>query len=168
MSKIQETGSPIYSFAPIADAQSKLLILGTIPGKESLRLKAYYAHPQNAFWKIIFNLHDLPFSTDHQVRRAVLLQKKIALWDVLRSCERRSSLDNDIRMEAPNDLRALLLSHPGITRIFFNGKGAARYFSKYFPDLSLQNHVLPSSSPAHAIRWEQKMEAWQVIKTTWS
>jgi len=165
MIKIHETDSPIYSFAPIADSQSKLLILGTIPGKESLRLNAYYAHPQNAFWKIIFNLHDLPFSTDNQVRRAVLLQKRIALWDVLRSCERRSSLDNDIRLEQPNDLRTLLLSHPGISRIYFNGKGAAKYFRKYFPDLSLLNQVLPSSSPAHAVKWEQKLEAWQVIKS---
>ena len=162
---IHETKLPIYSFAPLADSQSKLLILGTIPGKESLRLNAYYAHPQNAFWKIIFNLHDLPFSTDVQVRREVLLQKRIALWDVLRSCERSSSLDNDIRFEQPNDLRSLLSSHPGILRIFFNGKGAARYFRKYFPDLSLLNQVLPSSSPAHAIKWEQKLEAWRVIKS---
>ena len=56
MAVIQETGLPIYSFAPIADLKSKSLILGTIPGKESLRLNAYYAHPQNVFWKIIFSL----------------------------------------------------------------------------------------------------------------
>lgn len=165
MSMIHETDLQIYSFAPLADSQSKVLILGTIPGKESLRLNAYYAHPQNAFWRIIFNLHDLPFSTDVQVRREVLLQKGIALWDVLRSCERQSSLDTDIRLEQPNDLRALLSSHPGISQIFFNGKVAARFFRKYFPDISLLNHVLPSSSPAHALKWEQKLEAWQVIKS---
>lgn len=165
MNKIQEAALPVYSFAPIADSQSKLLILGTMPGKESLRMKAYYAHPQNAFWKIIFNLHELPFSADIQIRREVLLKKNIALWDVLGSCERRSSLDNDIRFEQPNDLRALLSSYPNISHIFFNGKGAERYFRKYFPDITLNNHVLPSSSPAHAIRWEKKLAAWQVIKT---
>lgn len=165
MIRIHETDFQIYSFAPIADSQSKLLILGSMPGKESLRLNAYYAHPQNAFWKIIFNLYDLPFSTDVQVRREVLLQKGIALWDVLRSCERKSSLDNDIRLEQPNDLRSLLSSHPGISQIFFNGKGAAQFFRKYFPDISLLSHLLPSSSPAHAVKWEQKLEAWQVIKS---
>lgn len=165
MSRIRETDLQIYSFAPLADSQSKVLILGTIPGKESLRLNAYYAHPQNAFWKIIFNLYDLPFSSDVQVRKEVLLHQRIALWDVLRSCERQSSLDTDIRLEQPNDLRTLLSCYPGITRIFFNGQGAARFFRKYFPDISLLNHVLPSSSPAHAIKWEQKLEAWQVIKT---
>lgn len=165
MSEIPETDSPIYSFAPIEDSRSKVLILGTIPGKESLRMNAYYAHPQNAFWKIIFNLYDLPFSTDYQVRREVLHQNGIALWDVLKVCTRRSSLDNDIRMEEPNDLHTFLSSHPDILGIFFNGKGAARYFRKYFSNISLPNQVLPSTSPAHAIKWEAKLTEWQIIKT---
>lgn len=164
MTVIQETGLPIYSFAPIADLKSNLLILGTIPGKESLRQNAYYAHPQNAFWKIIFTLVNQPYSTDNQVRRMVLLQNGIALWDVLKSCTRESSLDTDIKMEGPNDLRTFLSAHPGISKIYFNGKGAARFFTRYFPDIILPNHVLPSSSPAHAIKWEQKLAAWQVIK----
>lgn len=165
ISQNQETDLPIYSFAPIADFQSKVLILGTIPGKESLKANAYYAHPQNAFWKIVFNLMDLPFSFDYQVRKNVLLQNKIALWDVLRTCERRSSLDNDIRMEEPNDIQTFLSMHPGVVKIFFNGKGSARYFRKYFSNISLPNQVLPSTSPAHAIKWEQKLAAWQVIKS---
>ena len=165
ISENQEKDSSIYSFAPIADCKSKVLILGTIPGKESLRMNAYYAHPQNTFWKIVFNLVDLPFSTDHDVRRNVLLQNNIALWDVLRTCERRSSLDNDIRMEEPNDIHTFLSLHPGVVKIFFNGQGSARYFRKYFADIALPNQVLPSTSPAHAIKWEQKLEAWQIIKT---
>jgi TDG/mug DNA glycosylase family protein len=164
MSKVQENDSPVYSFAPIADSQSKTLIMGSIPGKESLKMNEYYAHPQNAFWKIIFKLHDLPFSTEYQVRREMLLENRIALWDVLKTCTRRSSLDNDIRMEEPNDLHAFLSFHPGITEIFFNGKVAARYFKKYFSNISLPNQVLPSTSPAHAIKWEHKLAVWQVIK----
>lgn len=164
MAVIQETGLPIYSFAPIADLKSKSLILGTIPGKESLRLNAYYAHPQNAFWKIIFSLMNQPYSADDQIRRKILLQNGIALWDVLRTCTRESSLDTDIKMEGPNDLRAFLSAHPGISKIYFNGKGAARFFRKYFPDILLPNDILPSSSPAHAIKWEQKLAAWQVIR----
>lgn len=164
ISENQETDLPIYSFAPIADSQSKVLILGTIPGKESLKANAYYAHPQNAFWKIVFNLLDLPFSTDYQVRRNVLLQHRIALWDVLSTCERRSSLDNDIKMEQPNDIHSFLSLHPCVAKIFFNGKGSARYFRKYFADITLANQILPSTSPAHAIKWERKLAAWQIIK----
>jgi hypoxanthine-DNA glycosylase len=166
MSENRKPDSPIYSFPPISDSRSKILILGTIPGKESLRRHEYYAHPQNAFWKIMFDLFNLPFSTDYQVKREMLLQNGIALWDVLRNCERSSSLDTDIKMEGPNDLRTFLASHPDISRIFFNGKGAARYFTKYFADISLPNEALPSTSPAHAIKWEQKLAIWQVIKTS--
>jgi hypoxanthine-DNA glycosylase len=155
---------PVFSFAPIADLRSKILILGTIPGKESLKKQAYYAHPQNAFWKIIFALYDVSFSTDHEVRREVLLQNGIALWDVLQSCHRASSLDNDIKMERPNDLRAFLSHHPNISQIFFNGKGSAVYFKKYFPDITLPARIMPSTSPTHAIKWATKLELWKVIK----
>ena len=163
--EIKKADSPIYSFPPFADAKSKVLILGTMPGKESLRMNFYYAHPQNAFWKILFEVHKVPFSADNQDKINLLLQNGIAIWDVLRTCERQSSLDTDIKMEVPNDLRQFLSSHSGISKIFFNGKGAARYFSKYFADISLPNQVLPSTSPAHAIKWEQKLAIWQVIKT---
>jgi len=165
MSEIQKTDSSIYSFPPIANARSKVLILGTMPGKESLRMMQYYAHPQNAFWKIIFNLHNISLATDYPVKIETLLQNGIALWDVLHNCERISSLDTDIKMEEPNDLRTFLSAHPGISKIFFNGKGAARYFSKYYSDISLPNQVLPSTSPAHAVNWEKKLEIWQVVKT---
>ena len=165
LSQIEESDSLIYSFAPIADSKSKVLILGTMPGKESLRMNEYYAHRQNAFWKIIFQLHNMPFSVEYQVRRELLLQNRIALWDVLKACTRKSSLDNDIRMGVPNDFNLFLTSHPGISKIFFNGNVAAWYFRKYFPNISLSNQVLPSTSPAHAIKWEQKLAVWQVIKT---
>jgi len=154
----------IYSFPPIADCNSKILILGTMPGKESLKMNAYYAHPQNAFWKIVFALHDLPYSKDYLIRQRVILQNGIALWDVLQTCTRKSSLDNDIRMESPNNLKTFLSNHLCISNIFFNGKGAASYFKKYFPDIDLPCYILPSTSPAHAINWETKLTAWKSIK----
>jgi hypoxanthine-DNA glycosylase len=166
ISRNQKTDSRIYSFAPIVDRYSRVLILGTIPGNESLRTQRYYAHPRNAFWKILFNILELPLSDDYQIRRDILLQYNIALWDVLKTCERRSSLDNDIRREEPNDIQTFLSLHPNIDRIFFNGKGSARYFEKYFADIRLPNQVLTSTSPAHAIKWEQKLAAWQIIKIT--
>jgi len=158
--------SPVYSFPPIADLHSKVLILGTMPGKESLRRHAYYAHPQNAFWKILFTLFTHPFSTNVEVRKEVLLQNGIALWDVLQTCTRPSSLDADIRKEEPNDLPQFLSHHQNISEIFFNGKGAAGYFRKYFPEILLPYQILPSTSPAHAIRWESKLESWKSIINT--
>jgi len=135
-----------------------------MPGKESLRAQAYYAHGQNAFWKIIFALYNRPFSSDFEIRAEVLLQNGIALWDVLNYCERESSLDSDIRQEVPNDLRNFLLTHPSISRIFFNGTGAAKFFKKYFPEINLPTFTLPSTSPAHAVKWEQKLDVWSIIK----
>ena len=135
-----------------------------MPGNESLRAQAYYAHGQNAFWKIIFALYNQTFSSDIKNRREVLLQNGIALWDVLNYCERESSLDSDIRREVPNDIRNFLLTHPLISKIFFNGSGAAKFFKKYFPDINLPTLTLPSTSPAHAVKWEQKLEVWGVIK----
>ena len=163
MKNIESKGLPVFSFAPIADLQSKVLILGTMPGKESLREKAYYAHHQNAFWKILFVLFNHPYSTDYQIRKEMLLKNGVALWDVLETCTRHTSLDADIRQEYPNDFLPFLSSHPNISRIFFNGKGAAGYFRKYFPDIDLPMQVLPSTSPAYAIRWESKLEAWKAI-----
>ena len=135
-----------------------------MPGKESLRLQSYYGHGQNAFWKILFSLYHQPFSSNIEIRREILLQNGIALWDVLNYCERKSSLDSDIRQEVPNDIRNFLLTHACISRIFFNGSGAAKFFKKYFPDINLPTLILPSTSPAHAVKWERKLEVWSIIK----
>lgn len=163
MENIELKASPIYSFPPIADLQSKVLILGTMPGKESLRSDAYYAHPQNAFWKIAFKLFSLPFSTDYKIRQELLLKNGIALWDVLESCTRSSSLDTDIKKEQPNNIEKFLAAHQNISVIYFNGQRAAGYFRKYFPEINLPTHTMPSTSPAHAIKWESKLEAWKTI-----
>ena len=163
MENIAIKESQIHSFPPIADLQSKVLILGTMPGKESLRSNAYYAHPQNAFWKIVFTLFNLPFSTDYQIKQELLLKNGIALWDVLESCTRSSSLDTDIKREYPNDIQKFLAAHQNISVIYFNGQGAAGYFRKYFPEINLPVLTLPSTSPAHAIKWEAKLEAWKTI-----
>ena len=163
MKKTELTDLPIYSFEPIANLQSKLLILGTMPGKESLKMSSYYAHPQNVFWKIMFTLFNLPYSTDYLIRREMLLTNGVALWDVLERCTRRSSLDTDIRTEYPNNITDFLVSHPDISHIFFNGKGAENYFRKYFPEVSLSKQVKPSTSAAHAKKWEEKLEIWKAI-----
>ncbi len=158
----------IYSFPPIADAESRILILGSMPGKASLAACEYYAHPRNAFWRIITcnAAQDLPYAS----RVDMLISRKIALWDVLRSCTRNSSLDADIVASSitTNDFLSFYRVHPKILQIFFNGSLAEASYRKHvlpglgreFAHLAYQR--LPSTSPAHAaLSFEQKLQAWQ-------
>lgn len=166
----------IQSFPPIADTTANILILGSMPGKESLRAGQYYAHRRNAFWTIMGELvgatPDLPYAT----RTQKLKSAGIALWDVLASCTRHSSMDADIDAASicPNDFSSFLLKHPGITHVYFNGSMAERCFHKHvWPMLSalleqrsLHCRRLPSTSPANAsIPYERKLDAWKIILT---
>jgi hypoxanthine-DNA glycosylase len=153
----------IFSFSPIINKNAQVLILGTMPGKESLRAGEYYAHPRNAFWKIMFELAGEDFSDNYAIRKRLLLNNNIALWDVLESCERVSSLDSDIRDELPNDIISLLKKYPQIRTIFFNGQHAAKLFKKYNPEIALVKYILPSTSPAHAVPFSRKAEQWHII-----
>ena len=101
----------ISSFPPIIDDASKILILGSIPGVKSLEKQQYYAHPQNAFWKIIFALFEEEFTENYAERIQVLKKHHIALWDVIDSCERKGSLDSEIRNEEANQIAELLDKH---------------------------------------------------------
>lgn len=148
-----------YSFAPIADSSCRVLILGSMPGEESLRLQQYYGHSRNAFWRIIDD--ELPCKIYVQ-KCSYLLQHKIALWDVLQSAERKGSLDSAIKNERPNELDKFLKQYKNITHIFFNGGKAKNSFSKYFKDLYLEYNCtqLPSTSPAYTISFEKKKKLW--------
>src|SRR4030066_2065545 len=139
-------------FAPVEDASAKMLILGSMPGKASLEAGQYYAHPHNAFWKIMGDLvgarPDLPY--DQRLR--ILKASGIALWDVLESCVRTSSLDSHIREDAANDFVSFFQQHPQITQVFFNGAKAEQCFKKHVQSslaaTSLNYCRLPSTSPA--------------------
>ena len=160
----------VQCFAPIEDAAATLLILGSMPGKASLAAAQYYAHPRNAFWPVMGKL--LGFSPDlpYEERLKILRSSGIALWDVLGSCIRTSSLDAHIEADSliPNDFQAFFRQHPHITQVFFNGTKAEQCFMKYvLPTLktnSLHYQRLPSSSPANAgIPYEKKLLAWQLV-----
>ena len=162
--------SRVRCFAPIEDAAATVLILGSMPGKVSLAADQYYAHPRNAFWPVMGNL--LGFSPDlsYEKRLQILRSSGIALWDVLGSCIRISSLDAHIEADSlvPNDFRAFFQQHPDITQVFFNGAKAEQCFMKYvLPVLKtnlLQYQRLPSTSPANAgISYEQKLRAWKAV-----
>ena len=164
----------IRSFPPIADPTAKILILGSMPGKESLRAGQYYAHPRNAFWAIMGELAGAAPALPYETRTEKLQSAGIALWDVLASCTRHSSMDADIDAASicPNDFASFLFNHPNITHIFFNGSMAEQCFHKHVQPLlaplpghrPLHYQRLPSTSPAHAsMTYQQKLQAWKVI-----
>jgi len=156
----------IYSFEPIINKNSQILILGSIPGQKSLDDNQYYAHKYNVFRKIIFKLFSVEFNSDYEVFKTVILQNNIALWDSLKLCVREGSLDANIKMEEPNDIRKMLENQPKIKTIIFNGKASEKFYKKYnifFNNISY--FVMPSTSPANArINFDQKYEQWSIIK----
>lgn len=154
----------IFSFPPIADSDSKILILGTMPGRKSLETNEYYAHKGNSFWRIMFDLFDQEFSEEYENRKKLLLENRIGIWDVLQACERASSADSDILNEVPNDFVEFLKKHNQIKTLFFNGKNPMEYFNSAFPGNDLPTFVLPSTSPANTWRtYSQKLEEWSLV-----
>jgi double-stranded uracil-DNA glycosylase len=159
-----------YSFATVARADARTLVLGSMPGAASLAASQYYAHPQNQFWPIMAALCGAGRSLPYALRLERLEENRIALWDVLQSCVRHGSLDSAIEASSavPNDIPVLLRSHGQITRICCNGGTAYRELQRHFGS-ELQRefpHVstlkLPSTSAAHAgMRLAQKLSAWQ-------
>jgi double-stranded uracil-DNA glycosylase len=155
----------VRSFAPLAAPDARLLILGSMPGVASLDAGQYYAHPQNAFWRIMGELVGAGPDKSYEERTHILRKRGIAVWDVLKSCVRAGSLDSNIRDEVPNDFAAFFAAHPRIARIGLNGGKAAASFkahaAQYCPP-----HVtvvqLPSTSPAHAARgFQEKCALWR-------
>jgi TDG/mug DNA glycosylase family protein len=163
----------IRSFAPIADRRARVLILGSMPGRASLEAGQYYAHRQNAFWRIVCELLGVDPRSPYRARIQALKAARIALWDVLQSCSRDGSLDSSIERETEvaNDFPAFLRKHSGISRIYFNGAKAATSFKRaVMPSLgrrALRYSRLPSTSPANAsVSYERKRKAWRAILKT--
>ncbi len=155
----------ITSFPPVVDKNSKILILGSMPGAKSLQMQQYYAFPQNQFWRIMFSLFDEGFSDDYEVRINLLKQNRVALWDVIESCERKGSTDTEIKAEIDNNISDLIKNHPGIQAIFCNGQKAYKNLVKIMgKEFRIPILVLPSTSPLHTVRFEGKLESWQVIR----
>ena len=156
----------ISSFPPIIKKDSKILILGSIPGVKSLEMQQYYAHPQNKFWKIIFELFNEKFTKDYDERIKILEKHHIALWDVIDTCERKGSLDSEIRNEEANKIEELLQNFPNIKAIFCNGQKSYKNLQKILgKKFRLPIIVLPSTSPAYAgLKYEEKLLSWQEIQ----
>ena len=156
------------SFDSSIDNNSRILILGSMPGVKSLEMCQYYTHPQNRFWKVmgaICNESKL-YELDYNLKLKILLKNNIALWDTIKSCKREGSLDSDIQNETPNDIRNLLKKYPNIKIICLNGNKSYFAFKKYFPDLldKYSYHKMPSTSPANARYSLNKLiDEWKAI-----
>jgi hypoxanthine-DNA glycosylase len=161
-----ETGALKRSFPPVVDARARILVLGTLPGEESLRRREYYAHPRNLFWPILFALFDAEPVTDYRAKLEFVMARRIALWDVVAAGEREASADAAIRREKPNAIAALLDAHPQIVAVAFNGSTAKRLYDKYFERRAgLAYLALPSTSPAHArLGFAEKLARWRAVR----
>ncbi|HEX8572405.1 MAG TPA: DNA-deoxyinosine glycosylase [Allosphingosinicella sp.] len=153
------------SFPPVADARTRVLVLGSLPGEESLARAQYYANPRNHFWRLIgavtgVDLVALPY----EARLEALLEAGVGLWDTVGAARRRGSLDGAIRLDQANDLLKLAAALPALRAVGFNGGksaslGMAQLAAR--PDLALI--PLPSSSPAYTRPFEEKLAAWMKL-----
>lgn len=160
-----DEAKPSRGFPPVARADARILLLGSLPGAESLRRQQYYAHPHNGFWRILGMIAGFAPDAPYEQRLDVMVARGIALWDVCAAAERPGSLDSAIRLPVPNDFDGFLAGHPRLERICFNGQTAAKLFLRLVrPGLRrpLAGLVLPSTSPAHAtMRFEEKLRRWE-------
>lgn len=162
----------VRSFPPIERENATVLILGSMPGRESLERRQYYAHPRNAFWPVMNMLYGLTGS-GYEEKTRQLAEKGVAVWDVLKACFRSGSLDANIDDSTiiVNDFQDFFDGHPLVNHVFFNGAKADAVYRKHVlprldshrADLPLTR--LPSTSPAHAgMSLEQKASAWRVVR----
>jgi len=159
------TGDRRLGFAPVVDTETRLLILGSLPGDASLKAAQYYAHPRNAFWPLIGGVlgEDL-LALRYQQRLDRLTARGVGLWDVIASAERSGSLDAAIRSPEAADLRGLIGGLPRLKAVAFNGKLAAKLGRRIIGDVAGVCFIdLPSSSPAHAIPLTSKANIWNSL-----
>jgi len=154
------------SFAPHVAPDTRLLILGSLPGVRSLAEQQYYAHPTNQFWRLLGDVVDRPLANmPYNDRLAALREAKVGLWDVIRSAERHMSSDSQIREAEAHDLAALIAGVPDLRMIAFNGGKAAAIGRKQLPSLDRITVVdLPSSSAANTIGFAAKLDRWLALR----
>ncbi|MFY9935773.1 MAG: DNA-deoxyinosine glycosylase [Silvibacterium sp.] len=160
---------------PVIWENSRILILGTMPGDDSLRMQRYYDRANNQFWKILGTVYDETESPDYSQRLEFLNRRRLAVWDVLQSAQRAGSLDADIKNEVANDFVSLLRTHPGLHVLVFNGSRAHTLFRRYVEKslvlrvgTPLQMFVFPSTSPTpgrYVLSFEQKVFRWKLLAT---
>ena len=169
-SEVETPGGPTprrHAFAPIVAPDTRVLILGSLPGEVSLAAARYYAHPQNRFWHLagsVIGRADLP-QLAYEERLAALLEAGVGLWDTIASAQRRGSLDSAIREAEAAPLRDLAATLPALRAVGFNGVKSARIGRRALAGTGLALIDLPSSSPAHAaMTLAAKQEKWLALR----
>ena len=161
----QKIPNLVYSFAPIINAKSKILILGSLPSVMSLSKGQYFANPKNQFWTIIYRVfEESVVDVEYEDRIKFLLEHGIALWDVFQLAEREGSSDAKIKNGTPNNITGLLRGYPGIKRIVVAGGKAATAFRSYFPEVAVEVVNVPSTSPIpgkNIKTLEEKTQIWR-------
>ncbi|CAN7726541.1 DNA-deoxyinosine glycosylase [Duganella sp. LjRoot269] len=154
--------APLTGLAPVVDAGTRILVLGSFPGAASLAAQQYYAHPRNLLWPILSALTGEPLAQlPYDERLPRLLAHGFGLWDVLGACEREGSLDSAIRQPAANDFARLRELCPLLETVGFNGQTSGK-FAPQFDAAGYRTVVLPSTSPAHAaMTFEHKLTSWR-------
>jgi len=154
-----------HEFAPIADQDTKILILGSFPSVKSREQSFYYGHPQNRFWKLLASVLECDVPMTIEEKKVMLKVHGIGVWDVIESCDIRGSSDSSIRNVIPAKIPELLSDFPNIRAVFVNGRLAEKLYKKYiYPETGIRSIPLPSTSPANAAySLERLQEHWKKI-----
>ncbi|MBQ3010661.1 MAG: DNA-deoxyinosine glycosylase [Oscillospiraceae bacterium] len=155
----------VHPISPVYNAESRILILGSFPSVKSRENEFFYGHPQNRFWKVLAAVYEREVPQTVEQKKELLLTCKIALWDVIASCDIAGSADSTIKNAVPNDVERIL-NAADIGCIYVNGKTAEKYYNRFLRDrLGRQAVCLPSTSPANAA-WnlERLVEQWKQIR----
>lgn len=158
-------------FAPVVDERTRLLVLGSLPGEQSLQAQQYYANPRNQFWLLMSDVMGADLvGLAYPARLETLLRHGVGLWDVVAEANRPGSLDSQIRDRADNNLPGLLQRFPRIQALAFNGGTAAQLGARALREHAARYRIvpLPSSSPAHTLAYAQKLAAWRELETVLS
>lgn len=153
-----------HTFEPVYDENSRILILGSLPSVKSREQGFYYGHPQNRFWKVLARLLEWVEPETIEEKKAMLLENRIAIWDVLESCDIKGSSDSSIKNAVAADIPGLL-KKTKIEKIYVNGTTAGKYYKKYiWPLTGVEAIVLQSTSPLNCRYDIEKLtENWSVI-----
>ncbi|WAC75950.1 DNA-deoxyinosine glycosylase [Roseateles sp. SL47] len=152
---------------PVYAPDAQWLLLGSFPGLASLKAQQYYGHPRNQFWRLLGDVRGVDLAAlPYAERLDALRRHRIALWDVITETERQGSLDSAIRDPEASDLAHLLQQLPDLQVIGFNGGTAGRLGHRQLGELAKLYRVLvlPSSSPAHTMPYDEKLRAWQALR----
>ena len=153
----------IIGLPSVVNKSSKVIILGSMPGAESLRIRQYYGHPRNQFWEIMKRLLKQKSIASYVDKKRMVFNNGIALWDVIHSCKRDGSLDANLRDIKVNDFKRFIKRHPNIRAVFCNGQTAFRLFNRHCGYVDLPVLCLPSTSPAHSIPVSNKLRKWKKV-----